>query len=56
MAWKYWSESLQSNKGKAKMFKMAKQMRNERKDIIEMKYVRDENGTVKMKEEEVMER
>ena len=55
-AWKYWSESLQSNKGRAKMFKIAKQMRKERKDIVGSKYVRDENGTLKVKEEKVMER
>ena len=51
-AWKYWSESLQSNEGRAKMFKIAKQMRKERKDIIGSKYVRNENGTLKVKEEE----
>ena len=43
-AWKYWSESLQLNKGGAKMFKIAKQMRKDRKDIVGLKYVRDENG------------
>ena len=55
-AWNYWSESLQSNEGRAKMFKIAKQMRKERKDIIGLKYVRDENGTLKVKERKVMER
>ena len=53
---KDWSESLQTNEGRAKMFKIAKQMRKERKDIVGSKYVRDENGTLKVKEEEVMER
>ena len=38
------------------MFKIAKQMRKERKDIVESKLVRDENGTLKVKEEKVMER
>ena len=38
------------------MFKIAKQMRNERKDNVGSKYVRDENGTLKVKEETVMER
>ena len=28
--WKYWSESLQLNEGRAKMFKIAKQMRKEK--------------------------
>ena len=35
------------------MFKIAKQMR---KDIVGSKHVRDENTTLKVKEEEVMER
>ena len=38
------------------MFKIAKEMRKERKDIVGSKYVRDENGTLKVKEEKVMER
>ena len=51
-----WSESLQSNEEGAKMFNTAKQMRKERKDIVGSKYVRNENGTLKVKEEKVMER
>ena len=31
------------------MFKIAKQMRKERKDIVGSKYVRDENVTLKVK-------
>ena len=39
------------------MFKIAKQMRKEMKDIIGSKYVlRDKNGTLKVKEGKVMER
>ena len=38
------------------MFKIAKQMRRERKDIVGSKYIRDENETLKAKEEEVTER
>ena len=38
------------------MLKIAKQMRKERKDIVGSKYVRDENETLKVKEEEGMER
>mgnify|MGYP001793399979 CR=1 FL=1 len=38
------------------MFKIAKQMRKERKDIIGSKYLRNENGTLKVKEDEIMER
>ena len=44
--WKEWSESLLSNKRRAKMFKIARQIRKERMDIVGSKFVRDENGTV----------
>ena len=37
-AWKAWSEALQSYEGKAKIFKIAKQIRKERKDIVGSKY------------------
>ena len=37
------------------MFKIAMQMRKERKDIVGAKYVRDESGILKVKEK-VMER
>ena len=50
------NSSLQSNEGKVKMFNIAKQMRKERKDVIGSTYVRYENGTLKVKEEEVMKR
>ena len=36
------------------MFKIAKQMRKERKDIVGSKYVRNENGTLKVKEETIL--
>ena len=50
IAWKDWSDqSLKLNKERAKMFKIAKQMRKERKDIVGSQYVRDENVTLKVK-------
>ena len=55
-AWKEWSEYLHTNGGRAKMFRIAKQVKKERKDIIGAKYIKDENGTLKVKEEEIMER
>ena len=33
------------------MFKVGKQMRKERKDTVGLKYVRDGNGTLKVKED-----
>ena len=53
---KYQIGSLQSNEGRTKMFKIVKQMRKERKDIVGLKYVRDENGALIAKEEKVVER
>ena len=48
-AWKYWSDSLKSNEGRTKMFKTAKQIRKERKDIVGSNMInRDENGTLKV--------
>ena len=55
-AWKEWSEYLKTRGGRAKIFRIAKQMKKERKDIVGAKYIKDENGTLKVKEEEVMER
>ena len=55
-AWKYWSKSLHLNERKAKIFKIATQMRKERKDIVGSRYIRDENGSLKVKEEKVVER
>ena len=37
--WKDSSESLQLNEGRANMFKIAKQMRKEMKDVVGLKYV-----------------
>ena len=54
-SWKDWSASFQSNEGRTKMFKIAKQMRKEWKHIVGSKYVREENDIFKVKEEEVME-
>ena len=44
------------NEGRGKRFKIPKQIRKERKDVVGSKYVRDENGTLKVKEEEVTDR
>jgi hypothetical protein len=38
------------------MFKIAKQMKKERKDVIGAKYVKDEQGVIKVQERDIMER
>ena len=41
---------------RAKIFKIEKQVGKAKKDTVESKYVRDKNRSLKVKEEEVMER
>ncbi len=38
------------------MFKIAKQMKEERKDVIGARYVKDEHGNIKVEEADIMER
>ncbi len=38
------------------MFKMAKQIRKVRKDIISARYVKDEQGNIKAEEADIMQR
>ena len=42
--------------GKRKMFKIANQMKKERKDVTGAMYIKDETGNIIMKEEEIIER
>ncbi len=41
-------------KGNKKMFKMAKQMKEERKDVIGARYVKDEHDNIKVEEADIM--
>ncbi len=38
------------------MFKMAKQMKEERKDVIGTRYVKHEHGDIKVEEEDIMQK
>ncbi len=38
------------------MFKMAKQMKEERKDVTGARYVKDEHGNIKVEEADIMQR
>ncbi len=42
-------------KGNRKCFKIAKQMKKERKDVIGARYVNDEHGNIKMEEADIMQ-
>ncbi len=56
MAWTEWSQNINTAEGKWKMFKMAKQMKEERKDVIGTRYVKDEHGEIKVEEADIMQR
>ena len=47
-AWKLWSEDLHTAAGQQKMFKMAQQMRRDKKDIIGSNFIRDGSGNIRV--------
>ncbi len=55
-AWPEWSQNTDTAEGKQKMFKMAKQTKEERKDVINAKYAKDEHGNIKVEEADIMQR
>ena len=55
-AWAEWSVNIETAEGKQKMFKIAKQMREERKDVGSARYVKDENGNIVVEEVEITDR
>ncbi len=55
-AWTEWSQNINIAEGKQKMFKIAKQMKEERKDVIGARYVKDEHGNIKVEEADIMQR
>ncbi|XP_063725611.1 uncharacterized protein LOC134853542 [Symsagittifera roscoffensis] len=46
-AWRVWSEDLESTAGQQKMFKMAKQMRKDQKDVLGSNFIKDAGGQLK---------
>lgn len=55
-AWSKQSRDLTSSEGRNKMFKVAKQMQKDRKDIQDANFVKDKNGIILIKEEQVREK
>ena len=51
-----WSEDLDTEDGRQKMFKVAKQMRKDQKDVIGANYIRDSGGNIKTESAEVVDR
>ncbi len=55
-AWEEWSRDLNTSEGKNKMFRIAKQMKKDKKDVQGINYIKDENGAIKIEEAEVRDR
>ena len=55
-AWQEWSREINSVEGRQKMFKIAKQMRKERKDIVGGIYIKDENENILVECQDIKER
>ena len=52
-AWEQWSGDLGTAGGRAKMFKVAKQMRRDRKDVDGTNFIKGEDGVIKVDGAEV---
>ena len=55
-AWREWSKEINTVEGKQRMFKIAKQMRKERKDVTGGKYIKDEDNNILIEEQDIRER
>ena len=51
-----WSENLHTSSGQAKMFRMAREMKKDKADIVGSNYINDESGNVRIEESEVVDR
>ena len=54
--WEEWERSTNNRKKKADLFRIAKQMKKERQDVLGGKYIKDSRGEVKAEERKIMER
>ena len=54
--WEQWSRDLETNEGRLKMFKVAKQMRKERKDVIGVKFIKGDDGEIETKDKDILRR
>ena len=50
-----WSEDLDTEEDRQKMFKVVKQMRRDQKDVIGANYIRDSEGNIKVESADVVE-
>ena len=56
VAWRSWSDELNTAEGRNKMFKLAQQMRRDGKDVLGANYIRDEEGNILVESDEVVGR
>ena len=54
-AWEQWSGDLGTAGGRAKLFKVAKQMRRDRKDVEGRNFIKGKDGVIKVDRAEVCE-
>lgn len=55
-AWENFGRDLTTERGRHKMFKLAKQMKKDKKDIQGTNFIKDDDGVIKIEEDEVAER
>ena len=56
LAWQEWSDDLHTTEGQQKMYRLAKQMRRDRKDVLGSNFIKDENGAIKIDSAEAVDR
>lgn len=49
-AWEQWSQDLGTSEGQLKMFRVARQMTKERKDVMGAKFIKGEDGEIRTEE------
>ena len=55
-AWRSWSDDLNTVEGRNKMFKLAQQMKRDKKDVLGANYIRDKDGNILVESDEVVGR
>ena len=55
-AWEEWSKNLNTAEGRGKMFRVAKQMRKDRRDVEGTNFIKSDTGEIKIEATEVCER
>ena len=55
-AWQQWSQDLTTSEGRLNMFKMARQMKKERKDVIGVRFIKGEDGPIKTEKQDILRR